>query len=128
MASIRPDQEKFTYYSALLVLYIHSQGYTCTEGDTWSCRAFRWAYKQLLRNFQAGHTMMKLLKSRLHKDGSWHFNRLAKDYNLFKDGKYLRATEDHRKFGEYWKSLDPKCTWGGDFKKKDGNHYSYGEK
>lgn len=63
---------------------------------------------------------------------SYHIQRLAIDLNLFKevDGKnvYLTSTEDHRQFGEYWKSLDPECTWGGDFKRSDANHYSYGEK
>lgn len=54
---------------------------------------------------------------------SCHKLRLALDLNLFtKDGKYLDQTEDHRKLGEYWESLDPLCRWGGRF--SDGNHYS----
>ena len=56
--------------------------------------------------------------------GGAHSKRLAIDFNLFKDGKYLTETEDHRQLGEYWKSLHPLCRWGGDFKHKDGNHYS----
>lgn len=59
---------------------------------------------------------------------SYHTKKLAIDLNLFKDGKYLTSTESHRQFGEYWKTLDPECTWGGDFKNSDGNHFSYGEK
>ena len=60
-----------------------------------------------------------------HKKGSFHYKKLAIDVNLFKDGKYLTKTEDHRSLGEFWKSIGG--TWGGDFKHKDGNHYSYGE-
>lgn len=56
---------------------------------------------------------------------SFHGKGLAIDIHLFKDGKYLRSTEDHRQLGEYWKSLGG--TWGGDFKIPDGNHYSWGE-
>lgn len=60
-----------------------------------------------------------------HKKGSFHYSKLAIDINLFRDGKYLSATSDHKKFGIFWENLHPDCTWGGDF--KDGNHYSFGE-
>lgn len=55
---------------------------------------------------------------------SLHLIGLAVDLNLFKDGVYLPDTESHRQFGTYWKSLNPLCRWGGDFKKPDGDHYS----
>ena len=44
------------------------------------------------------------------------------DFNLFKDGKYLTATEDYTQLGEYWESLGG-C-WGGRFSSADGNHFS----
>lgn len=52
--------------------------------------------------------------------GSLHEIGLAVDMNLFRDGKFLSSTEDHRPIGEKWKSMGG--TWGGDF--NDGNHYS----
>lgn len=52
--------------------------------------------------------------------GSLHEVSLAVDLNLFKDGRYLASTEDHRTLGEYWESIGG--TWGGRF--NDGNHYS----
>ena len=61
-----------------------------------------------------------------HIKGSFHFSGRAKDINLFKDGKYLRKSEDHLPWGLYWESLGG--SWGGRFRKKDGNHYSWGEK
>jgi len=58
-----------------------------------------------------------------------HTRRLAADLHLFKDGKYLTKTEDHRVFGEIWESFSRvidgtkiNFAWGGRF--KDGNHYS----
>lgn len=54
---------------------------------------------------------------------SAHRKRLAVDLNLFKDGKYLTATEDHAVFGAWWKQQHPLARWGGDF--EDGNHYSF---
>ena len=83
-------------------MWAYSKGYEITFGDAWA---------------KSGHI-----------DGSYHYKRLAIDLNLFKDGKYLTTTESHKPLGEFWKSLDPECTWGGDFKRKDGNHYSYGER
>lgn len=64
---------------------------------------------------------------------SLHTVRLAIDLNLFKDGTYLRNSEDHLPLGKFWESLaEPgvKTRWGGRFKKSstsrgpDGNHYS----
>ena len=54
-----------------------------------------------------------------HKN-SLHRKRLAIDLNLFKYGKWLTSTEDHRPLGEYFESIGG--TWGGRF--EDGNHYS----
>ncbi len=64
-----------------------------------------------------------------HMPSSLHYDGLAADIDLFKEGKYLTATNDHRPFGEYWENLHPLCFWGGDGKKSDGlrydgNHYS----
>lgn len=57
-----------------------------------------------------------------HMKNSLHYDGLAIDIDLFKDGKYLPETEDHKVFGEFWESLHKDCCWGGRF--KDGNHYS----
>jgi len=59
-----------------------------------------------------------------HKPNSLHFDGLAVDIDLFRNGIYLTKTSDHTEYGEYWKSLHPDCRWGGDFQNKDGNHYS----
>lgn len=60
-----------------------------------------------------------------HKDGSYHYQGLAIDLNLFIDGVYQDQTEAHRCMGERWESLGG--TWGGRFSSPDGNHYSWGE-
>ena len=51
---------------------------------------------------------------------SCHKLRLAIDLNLFRNGKFLSSSEDHRALGEWWESQGG--TWGGRF--NDGNHYS----
>ena len=102
MISLRKRQSKFAFLVGKLILFAYEEGYELSFGDAWASSG--------------------------HKKGSFHYVRLAIDLNLFKKGKYLTQTEDHRKLGEYWKSLDANCTWGGDFPDPDGNHYSYGEK
>ena len=59
------------------------------------------------------------------QENSLHKLCLAEDVELHdKDGVYLTKTEDHEVFGRFWESLHPLCSWGGRFKKPDGNHYS----
>lgn len=54
---------------------------------------------------------------------SAHKKRLAIDLNLFRNGVFLEATEEHRELGEWWKQQHELARWGGDF--HDGNHYSF---
>ncbi len=60
--------------------------------------------------------------TRLGFPNSNHTRCLAIDLNLFKDGKYLTETEDHRELGTWWEKQDLYARWGGHF--NDGNHYS----
>ena len=53
---------------------------------------------------------------------SLHRDKLAIDLNLFRNGKWLTRSEDHKPLGEFWEALHPLCRWGGRF--GDGNHYS----
>lgn len=64
-----------------------------------------------------------------HMKNSLHYDGLAMDIDLTRDGEYLPDTESHRPFGEFWESLHPDCFWGGDGQKEDGltndgNHYA----
>ena len=76
-----------------LILKAYDLGYEITMGDVWAHDG--------------------------HKENSKHYQRLAADLNLFRDGVYLTNSEDHRPLGEYWQELGG--TWGGNW--ADGNHY-----
>jgi len=98
--TLRQRQSVFALKITILIQYIYSMGYSVTYGDA-------------ARMDRKGH-----------KKNSAHYSRLAKDLNLFdKNGRYLRKTEDHRLFGEFWKFLGG--IWGGDFEDPDGNHYEW---
>lgn len=94
MSNLRKKQSKFVRMVANLINFADRNGYELTFGDAYAT---------------SGHSRRSL-----------HYQRLAIDLNLFKDGKYLRKTEDHRELGEYWESIGG--AWGGRF--QDGNHYS----
>jgi len=99
-------QRKFTRMIALLIMHAYENGYELTFAE-----AYR-TPEQAALNAKAG----KGISTSLHLD------RLAVDFNLFKDGVYLTATEDHRPLGEFWESIGG--SWGGRFSRPDGNHYS----
>ena len=104
-------QRAFTRLVGLLIAQAYKMGYEVTLGD-----AFRDS-----RVFG-----MVGVKKGYGNRNSNHKRRLAIDLNLFKDGEYLDASEDHRPLGEWWENLGEKegvpTVWGGRF--NDGNHYS----
>lgn len=95
--SLREQQSKFVRMVADLIIYAYDHGYELTFGDTWA---------------KVGH-----------RAGSFHYQRLAIDLNLFKNGEWLSNTSDHKFLGAYWESIGG--SWGGRW--QDGNHYSLGE-
>lgn len=107
--TLREKQSVFVRLIAELIEYAYGHGYELTFGEVWRTP------EQALWNAQHG-TGIK---------NSLHTQRLAVDFNLFKDGVLLALTEDHKPLGEWWEqqsTTDYTCTWGGRF--KDGNHYS----
>lgn len=101
-------QRIFTENIGMLIRYAYVQGYELSFGQALRTKA------EAQANADSGAGI----------SNSLHLISLAVDFNLFRDGKYLSASEDHTQLGSYWKSLHPLNRWGGDFKKKDGNHYS----
>jgi hypothetical protein len=99
-------QRKFTKMVALLILYAYERGYELSFGEAWR--------PEVTARFYAGQGKGTVT--------SLHQARLAVDLNLFKKGVWLRKTGDHQFLGEFWESVGG--SWGGRFKRPDGNHYS----
>jgi len=105
--SLGETQRLFMRFLPLLIQYAYVNGYELTLGDGFrDSRVFGTTAEQKGYGRQESN----------------HKRRLAIDLNLFKDGNYLTDTSDHLFLGEYWESLHPLFSWGGQF--KDGNHYS----
>ena len=92
--TLRQKQSLFVRKIALLIDYAYEKGYEITFGDAWA---------------KTGH-----------KSNSLHYDRLAMDLNLYKNGRWLKETKDHDFLGKFWESIGG--SWGGRF--NDGNHYS----
>lgn len=103
--SLRQKQSKFAFMVSQLIVKAYEMGYEVTIGD---------AYRDPRLHGALGEK-----KGYGHRN-SCHKIRLAIDLNLFKDGKFLSSTEDHKVLGEWWESQGG--SWGGRF--NDGNHYS----
>jgi len=99
-------QRRFTRLVGLLIEYAYAHGFELSFGEAWRTP------EQAALNAKAGKGIANSL----------HIDRLAVDFNLFRNGKWLNSSEDHKPLGEYWESLAPDCVWGGRF--GDGNHYS----
>lgn len=103
--SLGAAQRKFTHMVAQLIEFAYDNGYELTFGD---------AFRDPRLHGEPGK------KAGYGAANSNHKLRLAVDFNLFKNGKFLESSEDHRPLGEFWESIGG--AWGGRF--NDGNHYS----
>lgn len=101
-------QRLFMYYCGKLINHLHMLGYEATWGEA----------------LRPPITAAAYAKSGIGIKNSLHCEKLAIDINLFRNGRYLQSTAAHAGLGAWWKKQHPLLRWGGDFKKKDGNHYS----
>lgn len=107
--SLSDRQQQFTRLVAQLILFANKQGYELTFGEA----------------YRTQEQANKYAAMGIGSANSLHVKRLAIDFNLFKDGKYLTGTEEYKELGEYWESIGGQ--WGGRFKRGDGNHFELKE-
>lgn len=104
--TLREKQSLFVRLIAELIVFATAEGYELTFGEAW-------------RSTEEAARLAKLgtgIRRSLHTD------RLAIDFNLFKDGVWLKQTEDFLPLGDWWETRHTLCRWGGRF--RDGNHFS----
>ena len=102
-------QKRFTMLIAELIAHAYMEGYALTFGEAYRPKETAELYAEQGRGSK----------------NSNHCCRLAVDFNLFRNGKYLTATEDYTRLGEFWEQLgtdEYPTAWGGRF--SDGNHFS----
>lgn len=90
--------------AARLILWLESNGYSCTLGEAWRTKEQAAAYAAAGSGIKA----------------SLHCDRLAIDLNIFREARWLTSSSELEPVGLYWESLGG--SWGGRF--GDGNHFS----
>lgn len=109
MNTLRELQSLHVSCTAKLIARFEELGYQFTWGETLRTP------EQAMHNAANGSGIAHSL----------HLIKLAVDLALFKDGALLSSVDDYRPLGEYWKTLDPLCCWGGDFTTRpDADHFS----
>ncbi len=109
-------QDIFLVNVARLILHAKGLGFYVAGGE-------------LYRSY---HEAQRLAALNLGSPLSLHCERLAFDLVLRRDvdgdgdQDWLQHSEAYRELGEFWKGLDERNAWGGDFlpPRVDGNHFS----
>lgn len=114
MSALGDRQRRFVRDLGLLIAYAYERGFELTSGEGY-------------RSEEQQQIYVRTGASKV--DHSLHQDKLAHDFNVFRDGVWLRTSEPIRPLGEYWESINPDNIWGGSFprlyntKFSDGNHF-----
>jgi hypothetical protein len=100
-------QAIFTLNTAKLILWADAQGYKLTYGEAYRPKEMAEIY------YQRG----------IGIKNSQHGKRLAVDFNLFCNGRYMTDSESYARLGIAWQKLHEDNRWGGNFPDPDGNHF-----
>lgn len=100
MSKLLQSQFLFSIHVQKLIQWAVVRGYMFTYGEVYRTKEQQFIY------YKAGLT--KTLDS-------LHMQRLAVDFNIFKNGKLLESRKEIQPLGEYWKALSDYNIWGGDF-------------
>ncbi len=62
-----------------------------------------------------------------HVNGGAHYTGLGHDMILYRGGVPVTNSEDGwwLAIGTRWKQIDDRARWGGDFARRDANHFSF---
>ncbi len=98
--TLSDKQKIFTFNISKLITFAFSKGYELTFGEV-----YRTEEQQKLYVAQG---KSKTMDSR-------HLQRLAVDFNIFKDGQLINDPAIIQPIGDFWITLNTDNVWGGDW-------------
>lgn len=111
MSKLIEEQALFLLDYCSLVRFSVSKGFIVTAGE-------------LLRTVEQQEIYVQTGRSKTMNSN--HLKKLAGDLNFFSSatGKYICNKEELQEVGDYWESLSPKNSWGGNWNSfKDVPHF-----
>ena len=114
--TLSEKQQQFTFNIHLLIQEAFRLGFKLTFGEATRPIEQVWLnfYGYSITNTNGVLSLVK--KQPTSKTlNSKHVDRLAVDFNIFKDGILINDPKIIQPLGEYWMSLNTENTWGGDF-------------
>lgn len=107
--SLVTEQAEFLLDVARLIQKATEMGWTLTGGE-------------LYRTAEQQQIYVKTGRSKTMNSN--HLKRMAIDLNFFKNGKLIYDIAALKPVGDYWESLNPKNSWGGNWSSfKDVPHF-----
>lgn len=80
------------------------------------------SYGEVLRTVEQQKVYVQTGRSKTMNSN--HLRKCAVDLNIFRNGTLLATKADLQLFGDFWESLDPKNSWGGNWNSfKDCPHF-----
>jgi peptidoglycan L-alanyl-D-glutamate endopeptidase CwlK len=99
--SLVSEQAIFMRHLCQLIDFANKGGFVVTGGE-------------LYRTPEQQEIYVKTGKSKT--SNSMHLKKCAIDLNFFFNGEWLQTKDKLQSIGDYWESLDPKNSWGGNWK------------
>jgi hypothetical protein len=111
--SIIREQAAFSLDTARLIQYASGIGYFITWGEAWRPPEMTRIYVE---------------QGKAQTMNDYHGKRLAVDFNFFKEMNgtlfLVQGRNSLKDLGDFWKALDKKNRWGGDYKSfDDSGHF-----
>lgn len=98
--TLREKQSLFVFNIHKLIEWAYRNGFELTFGEAWRSEATQHIYVSTGKS--------KTLNSR-------HLQRLAVDFNIFRNGLLINSPVDIKPLGDFWVTLHTDNVWGGDW-------------
>lgn len=121
--TLREKQSLFLFNIHLLIEWAYRNGFELTFGEAWRTKS------QVLLNYygfdvkeseEDNEILAFVQRASTSKTlSSRHPQRLAIDFNIFRNGLLINSPVDIKPLGDYWVSLHTDNVWGGDWNRNN---------